>query len=70
MPFIRIALAGVCPPAKQIARLQRQTTDLIARLLGKRPEVTVVGVEATPATDWGYDGEYQAARQQTSQVPL
>lgn len=68
MPFIRIALAGPCPPADQIAHLQRQTTDLMARLLGKRPEVTVVTVQATPASQWSAGGEPLAASATLAQM--
>jgi 4-oxalocrotonate tautomerase len=57
MPFIRISLAGKSLPAERIAHLQNGTTDLMARILGKRREVVVVAVEANPAPNWSVNGE-------------
>lgn len=57
MPFIRISLAGKSPSAQQVMHLQAETTKLMAEILGKRPEVTVVVVESGAASNWSVGGE-------------
>lgn len=57
MPFIRISLAGKSPSAQQVMHLQAETTKLMAEILGKRPEVTVVAVESGSASHWSIGGE-------------
>lgn len=57
MPFIRISLAGKSPSAQQVAHLQAETTKLMAEILGKRPDVTVVAVESGSASNWTVGGE-------------
>lgn len=56
MPFIRISLAGKQPSAEQIQHLQSETTRLMAEILNKRPEVTVVAVEFVPGSNWSIGG--------------
>ena len=56
MPFIRISLAGTPPSDEQVRQLQARTTALMAEVLGKRPEVTVVAVEAVPSANWSVGG--------------
>lgn len=57
MPFIRISLAGKRLPADRIAHLHNGTTELMTRILGKRREVVVVAVEASPAPNWSVNGK-------------
>lgn len=57
MPFIRISVAGNAPTHEQVAELQRKTTQLMADILGKRPEVTVVAVESAAALNWSVGGK-------------
>lgn len=57
MPFIRISLAGKQPSAEQVKHLQAETTRLMAELLSKRPEVTVVAVEFAPSSSWSVGGD-------------
>jgi len=57
MPFIRISLAGTPPTQAQLHQLQAQTTKLMAEILGKRPEVTVVAVESIASPNWSVGGQ-------------
>ena len=57
MPFIRISLAGTPPTQTQLHQLQVQTTKLMAEILGKRPEVTVVAVESMASKNWSVGGQ-------------
>lgn len=57
MPFVRIAFGGLAPAPATTAALQRQTTELLAGMLGKRPEVTVVAVESAPTGSWSAGGQ-------------
>ena len=68
MPFIRISVAGDAPSRDQVTALQMETTQLMADILGKRPEVTVVAVESSVAGHWSVGGEYLAEGQQLAQV--
>ena len=56
MPFIRISLTGKQPLAEQVKHLQEETTRLMAEILGKRPEVTVVAVECMQSPNWSLGG--------------
>lgn len=56
MPFVRISIAGPAPGSETARRLQRETTALMAGILGKQPELTVVRLEAAPAHLWAGGG--------------
>lgn len=56
MPYVRIAVASHLEP-NQVARLQRGATELMARLLGKRPDLTVVSVAREDKVYWSAGGE-------------
>lgn len=56
MPFVRIALAGPQPTAPQVAELQRRATALMAQVLGKQADLTVVAVERQPGAAWSLGG--------------
>ena len=57
MPFIRISVAGDTPSRDQVTALQVRTTQLMADILGKRSEVTVVSVEPNAAANWSVGGK-------------
>lgn len=57
MPYIHIRVASDDLPDTQIRRLGTGTTKLMAELLHKRPEVTVVTVETLPAGRWFLAGK-------------
>jgi phenylpyruvate tautomerase PptA (4-oxalocrotonate tautomerase family) len=52
MPYIHIRIASESLPASQIQRLGTGTTRLMADILRKRPELTVVTVEALAPERW------------------
>lgn len=58
MPFVRVTVtsAAALTPA-QTRALQERTTDLMARVLRKRAEVTAVLVESVPAAAWSVGAE-------------
>ena len=68
MPFIRISVAGNAPTYKQVNELQQKTTQLMADILGKRPEVTVVTVEHGPAIHWSIHGQGLSKNQMLAQM--
>ncbi len=68
MPYIRISVAGNVPTPDQITELQRKTTQLMAEILSKRPEVTVVTVESSAASHWSISGSHLAQDQTLAQM--
>lgn len=68
MPFIRISVAGNPPTHAQVAELQQKTTQLMAEILGKRPEVTVVAVESAAAINWAVGGKSLAKSDALAQM--
>ncbi|HEV2673426.1 MAG TPA: tautomerase family protein [Aliidongia sp.] len=52
MPFVLIKIAGPTLAAEQVRRLQEATTDLMAGVLGKKPELTAVLVEQVAIAGW------------------
>lgn len=55
MPYVSISIAAECEPG-QVARLQRGATELMARILGKNPDVTVVSVDLSRPAAWSVGG--------------
>lgn len=68
MPFIRLSVAGNRPSADQVIQLERKTTQLMADILRKRPEVTVVAVESSGAAQWSVGGKQLAEDQRLVQM--
>lgn len=68
MPYIRISIAGNVPTPDQVAELQGKTTQLMAEILSKRPEVTVVTVESSAAIHWSVGGNHLAQDQALAQM--
>lgn len=56
MPLIKITLSGVSPDDLPAEPLQAATTRLMADLLGKRRDLTVVAVDYRPAAALSVDG--------------
>lgn len=52
MPFLNIKVAGPTLAPEQVSRLQREATGLMAGILRKKPELTVVLVEQLSPADW------------------
>lgn len=57
MPFVHIRIAGASLPPPQAETLQREATQLLADVLGKRPDLTAVLIEKHDAVLWSVGGE-------------
>lgn len=55
MPYVAISIAADLD-AGGVARLQRGTTELMARVLGKNPDLTVVSISTSDAARWSVGG--------------
>jgi len=62
MPYVNIKITkdGTTPEKK--AQLVRGVTQLLAELLGKNPQTTVVIIEEIETDNWGIGGETVSAR--------
>ena len=59
MPYVNIKVTGgrEAPSAKQKAELIAGVTDLLARVLNKNPETTVVLIDEVDMDNWGIGGK-------------
>lgn len=59
MPYINIKVTGgsEAPTKEQKAELIKGATELLARVLGKNPETTVVVIDEVDMDNWGLGGE-------------
>lgn len=66
MPYVNIKVVpdGVTPEQK--AELIRGVTRLLADVLGKNPQTTVVVIEEVSADNWGIGGETVTARRRAA----
>ena len=64
MPYVNIKVTGgsESPTAEQKAELIAGVTELLARVLGKNPETTVVVIDEVDLENWGIGGESVAVR--------
>lgn len=62
MPYVTIRLTGEKINEQQSATLIRETTDMLVRVLGKKPETTWVLIEELNPQHWGIAGESVAER--------
>lgn len=64
MPYVNIKVTGgsEAPTAGQKAELIAGVTELLARVLGKNPETTVVVIDEVDMENWGIGGESVAVR--------
>lgn len=56
MPFISVRITREGNTPAQKARVIREITDTMERVLGKAPELTHVVIEEVAMEDWGYRG--------------
>jgi 4-oxalocrotonate tautomerase len=56
MPFIAIKTSGKALGPADIETLHQETTALMAKIMGKKAEVTAVLVEDAPASRWSVGG--------------
>ena len=64
MPFVNIKITKEGASAEQKARLIQGVTQLLADILGKNPQTTVVVIEEVDLDNWGIGGESVTARRQ------
>ena len=62
MPFVNIKITREGASAEQKARLIREVTQLLADILGKNPQTTVVVIEEVDTDNWGIGGETVTSR--------
>ncbi len=67
MPYVNIKVTGgtEAPTAAQKAELIAGVTDLLARVLNKNPETTVVVIDEVAMDNWGIGGKTVTERRQT-----
>lgn len=67
MPYVNIKITkdGVTPEKK--AQLIQGVTRLLADLLGKNPQTTVVVIDEVDTDNWGIGGETVTARRRPGQ---
>lgn len=67
MPYVNIKITKEGASAEQKAVLIREVTRLLAEVLGKNPQTTVVVIEEVETDNWGIGGEtVSVLRQRTS----
>lgn len=59
MPYVNIKVTGghEAPTAEQKAELIQGVTELLARVLNKNPETTVVVIDEVEMDNWGIGGQ-------------
>ena len=64
MPYVNIKITREGATPDQKARLIREVTRLLAEILGKNPQTTVVVIDEVETDNWGIGGETVTERQQ------
>lgn len=62
MPYVNIKITKDSATKEQKAVLIKEVTNLLATLLGKNPQTTVVVIEEIDTDNWGIGGETITAR--------
>ena len=68
MPYVNNKVTGgrEAPSAEQKAELIAGVTDLLARVLNKNPETTVVVIDEVDMDNWGIGGKSVTERRKQS----
>ena len=68
MPYVNIKVTGgrEAPSVEQKAELIAGVTDLLARVLNKNPETTVVVIDEVDMDNWGIGGKSVTERRKQS----
>ena len=68
MPYVNIKVTGgrEAPSAEQKSELIAGVTDLLARVLNKNPETTVVVIDEVDMDNWGIGGKSVTERRKQS----
>jgi 4-oxalocrotonate tautomerase len=64
MPYVNIKITKEGANAEQKARLIQGATKLLADILGKNPQTTVVVIDEVETDNWGIGGETVTVRRQ------
>ena len=64
MPYVNIRITKDGATAEQKARLILGATKLLADILGKNPQTTVVVIDEVETDNWGIGGETVTLRRQ------
>jgi 4-oxalocrotonate tautomerase len=67
MPYVNIKITREGATPEQKAKLIRGVTELLADILGKNPQTTVVVIEEVETDNWGIGGESVTARRRKGQ---
>jgi 4-oxalocrotonate tautomerase len=67
MPYVNIKVTKEGVTAAQKAKLVKGVTDLLADILGKKPQTTVVVIDEVDTDNWGIGGESVTVRRQRGQ---
>lgn len=57
MPYVNIKITKEGATAEQKATLIREVTRMLAEVLGKNPQTTVVVIDEVETDNWGIGGE-------------
>ena len=66
MPYVNIKITKEGATAEQKAVLIREVTRLLAEVLGKNPQTTVVVIDEVATDNWGIAGESVTVLRQRS----
>ena len=69
MPFVNIKITKEGATAEQKERLIQGVTSLLADILGKNPQTTVVLIEEVDTDNWGIGGESVTVRRKREAPP-
>ena len=67
MPYVNIKITREGVTTEKKAALIKGVTDLLANLLGKNPQTTVVVIEEVDTDNWGIGGESVTVRRRRGQ---
>ena len=62
MPMVNVKITREGASAEQKSRVIAQTTEVLARVLGKNPATTIVIIEEVETENWGIAGESVSER--------
>ncbi len=67
MPYVNIKITKEGVTAEKKAQLIQGVTSLLADLLGKNPQTTVVVIDEVDTDNWGIGGETVTVRRRNEQ---
>ena len=70
MPFVNIKITKEGATAEQKAEIIKGVTDLLAQVLHKNPQTTVILIDEVDMDNWGIGGESVTARRSAAKYPV